>query len=83
MAFAGAALLGVGVGFELTGRAAKDRNVPGADLADSNIVGGLAMMGAGLCLLTIAALLTRWDLPALGVSVTPGGAMVAFGAQWP
>lgn len=86
MAFVGTSLLGLGLAFEITGRAGADPRAPVLEWsshAQANTIGGIALMGAGLCLITIAALLTPWHFPSLAVWATPGGAMVALGARWP
>lgn len=86
LAFVGAGLVATGLAFEITGRAGSDPRAPVFEWranAQANIVGGLALIGAGLCFITVAALLTRWQLPAVSLSVTPDGARVALGATWP
>lgn len=86
MAFLGTGFLAAGLAFEITGRAGSDPRAPVLEWsahAQSDTVGGIALMGAGLCLITIAALLTRWHFPSLAVWATPGGAMVAIGAPLP
>lgn len=86
MAVVGTGMLTVGLMFEITGRAGSDPIAPvpewGAH-AQANTLGGFALMGAGLCLVTIAALLTPWRLPPLAVWPTAGGAMVGIGARLP
>jgi hypothetical protein len=87
LAFVGVAFLGVGLGFEITGRAGADPRAPVLEWsahAQADTVGGIALMGAGLCLVTIAAILTPWHFPSLAVWVTPGGGVAfALGAQLP
>ena len=78
LAASSAVLMGTGVGFELQGRLAIP---PGAPIeawpheARANVVGGVALIGTGLCLLTLAALVTQHRLPAL---VSTGGLGVRF-----
>lgn len=86
LAFVGAGMVTTGLAFEITGRAGSDPRAPVLELranAQANLVGGLSLMGAGLCLITIAAALTRWRLPAVSLWVTPDGARVAVGTKWP
>lgn len=86
LAWAGVGLISVGLGFELTGRAGADPRAPvlaWSERATSYSVGGIALLGAGLCLVTIAALLTPWHFPALALSVSPSGASVAVAVRWP
>lgn len=86
LAFVGTGFLTLGLAFEITGRAGADPRAPVLEWsahAQANTVGGLALMGGGLCLLSIAALLTPWHFPSLAVWATPGGAMVGLGARWP
>ncbi|MDP2274078.1 MAG: hypothetical protein Q8N23_35990 [Archangium sp.] len=86
LAFVGAGLVTAGLGFEISGRAGRDPRAPVYEWrpnAEANIVGGLSLIAAGLCLITIAAVLTRWQVPAVSLSVTPGGARLALGATWP
>ena len=45
-------------------------------------VGGIAMAGAGLCLVAIAAILTPWQLPPLAFSWSANGASVAVAGRW-
>lgn len=68
----GAVLMGGGVAFELKGRLAVPPGLPLDDwprVARADVVGGVAMLGTGLCLLTLAALITQHRIPAL-VSTT-------------
>ncbi len=86
LAFVGAGMVVAGLGFEITGRAGSDPRAPVYEWrpnARANIVGGLSLIAAGLCLITIAAVLTRWQVPAISLSVTPDGARLALGATWP
>ena len=86
LAFVGAGLVAAGLGFEITGRAGSDPRAPVHEWrphAQANIVGGLSLIGVGLCFITIAAVLTRWRPSTISWSVTPGGARVALGATWP
>ncbi len=86
LAFVGAGLVATGLGFEITGRAGSDPRALVHEWranAQSNSVGGLSLIAVGLCLITIAAVLTRWKLPAVSLSVTPDGARLALGANWP
>lgn len=65
-AFAGAGLLAMGLGFAVTGLAGSDPQTPAYEwsrTAPANTVGGIALMSVGLCLITIAALLTPWARP--------------------
>lgn len=84
LAFIGAGLMGVGLGFEITGRAATDPRAPVLEWrshAQSNTIGGIALIGTGLCLVTIAALLTRWHFPSLALRAGPRGALITV--SWP
>ena len=86
LAFVGTGFLTVGLAFEITGRAGADPKAPvlaWSEHAQANTLGGIALMGAGLCLITIAALLTPWHFPTLAISPMPGGAMLALGARFP
>lgn len=86
LAFVGTGFLAVGLAFEITGRAGADPRAPVLEWsahAQADTIGGIALMGAGLCLVTIAALLTPWHLPPLALWATPGGVMVAVGAPLP
>lgn len=65
-AFAGVGLLAMGLGFAVTGLAGSDPLTPAYEwsrTAPANTVGGLALMSVGLCLITIAVLLTPWARP--------------------
>jgi|GEM_PF-6457114 hypothetical protein len=77
-AFVGAGFLTAGVAFEI---AASDRTL--AQYAVSNTIGGIALMAAGLCFITIAAVLTTWHFPSLSVWATAGGAGLVVSAPWP
>ncbi len=84
MAFLGAGLMTVGLGFEITGRAATDPRAPVLEWsshAQSDTIGGIALIGAGLCLVTIAALLTRWHFPSLALRADRKSAL--FAMSWP
>ena len=86
MAVIGTGFLAVGLMFEITGRAATDPRAPVLEWskhAQADTIGGIALMSAGLCFITIAALLTPWRLPPVALWVTPGGAMVSMGAPLP
>ena len=86
LAFAGAGLIGAGLAFEFTGRAGADRLAPVPEWrkdAAFYSVGGIAMAGAGLCLVTLAALLTPWHFPSLAFSWSARGATVAVAVRWP
>lgn len=86
LAWVGVGLIGVGLGFELTGRAGADARAPVPEWrehAAQYSVGGIALMGAGLCVVTIAALLTPWHFPSLALGISPGGASVAVVVRWP
>lgn len=86
LAFVGAGLVAAGLGFEIAGRAGRDPRAKVYELrpnAEANIVGGLSLIAAGLCLITVAAVLTRWRVPAVSLWVTPDGARLALGASWP
>lgn len=74
----GAVLMGGGVAFELKGRLAFPPGTPIDEwptIARHDVVGGVALLGTGLCLLTLAALVTQHRLPAL---VSTGGLGVRF-----
>jgi hypothetical protein len=86
MAFIGTGLLAVGLMFEITGRAGSDATAPVLEWsahAQADTVGGIALMSAGLCFITIAALLTPWRPPPVALWISSRGAMVSIGAQWP
>lgn len=85
LAFVGAGMIGAGLGLELTGRAGADPRAPVPEWRQDAAffsVGGVAMAGAGLCLVTIAALLTPWHFPSLSVSWSANGASVAVAVRW-
>ena len=85
MAFVGVGLLAMGVGFEITGLAGGSSVAPVSEwaaTAHSNTVGGIALMSAGLCFITIAALLTNW-LPPKGVWVAASSGGVVVGGVFP
>ena len=85
LAFVGAGLVAAGLGFEITGRAGSDPRAPVYEWrpnAQANIVGGLSLIAAGLCLITVAAALTRWQVPSVSLQVTPDGARLALGVTW-
>lgn len=86
LAFTGAGLISVGLALELTGRAGSDPRAPVPEWSQNASffsVGGIAMAGAGLCLVTIAALLTPWHLPSLAFSWSANSAAVAVAVRWP
>lgn len=86
LAWAGVGLISAGLGLELTGRAGADPRAPVLEWrehAAQYSVGGIALAGAGLCLVTIAALLTPWHFPALSLSFSASGASVAVAVRWP
>ena len=68
----GFALGGLGVGFEISGRARPAESNP---RAEANTVGGVALISMGLCLFLIAAALSEWRF-------APKGPLV-LGVQWP
>ena len=81
MAYIGTGLLAVGLMFEITGRAGADAKAPVLEWrehAQADTIGGIALMSAGLCFITIAALLTPWRLPPVGLGLTTGGVMVVI-----
>lgn len=81
MAFTGAGLVTLGVAFEINGLAGIDSRalVPEwREQATFNLAGGAGLIGAGLCLIAIAALLTPRDIPPVIVWVTSGGAAVSL-----
>ncbi len=86
LAWTGVGLIGVGVGFGITGLAGSNARAPVLEWREDAArysVGGIALIGAGLCLVTIAALLTPWHFPALALFISPGGASVAVAVRWP
>ncbi|MDP1829344.1 MAG: hypothetical protein Q8L48_39125 [Archangium sp.] len=86
LAYVGTGFLAVGLAFEITGRAGADPKAPvlaWSEHAQANTIGGIALMGAGLCLVTIAALLTPWHFPTLSISPSAGGVTFAFGGRFP
>lgn len=80
-----AVAMGVGLGLELHGRL---RVPPGTPLeawdptARFDVVGGTALLGAGLCLLTLSALVLQHRTPALEVWAGPGGGGVRLGVRF-
>ncbi len=81
-ALLGGALVLAGVGFELTGRV--DVDLPERTfLARGNSIGGVALVSAGFCVLTLAALLMPAHRPAVALSVSPAGALVLVGGTFP
>lgn len=86
LAFVGAGMIGAGLGLELTGRAGSDPRAPVPEWSQDAAffsVGGIAMTGAGLCLVAIAALLTPWQSPSLAISWSAHGVSVAVAVRWP
>lgn len=86
LAFVGAGLLAAGLAFEINGQVGADPRAQVLEWqsqAQSHIVGGIALMGAGACLITIAALLTPWRAPAVSIWVSPSGATAAFRVALP
>lgn len=86
LAFAGAGMITAGLGLEFTGRAGSDPRAPVPEWSKDAAfysVGGIALMGAGLCVVTIAALLTPWHFPSLAFSFSPSSASVAVAVRWP
>lgn len=71
----GLGLIAAGAGYDLYGRTISHPDAPVAPgtaaPADAYFVGGASLIAAGLCVLLIAALLTRWYTP-----------KAVFGVQW-
>lgn len=69
----GVGLIGAGAGFDLYGRTIREPNAPVAPGTAANaepyFVGGASLMVTGLCLVLIAALLTRWYSTKLSAGV--------------
>lgn len=84
-AILGGVLLGVGLGFQIAGRVGSDPRMLATELharSEINQLGGLALMAMGVCLLSLAALLTQWHFPSFGFSPPPEGGL-ARGARLP
>ncbi|MFZ5441411.1 MAG: hypothetical protein ACOZQL_15490 [Myxococcota bacterium] len=69
-AWLGATMITLGIAVEFTGQAGLDPRAPvtaWAEAAPLNIVGGFALIGAGLGFVTIAAVRTPWRAPPLAL----------------
>lgn len=82
----GAALMGVGLGVELSARLEGDPARPVSAWRDdlrARVTGGVGLTGAGLCLFTLAALVGQHRLPTLALWPTRGGLGFTLELRWP
>lgn len=82
----GAALMGAGLGVELSARLQGDASQPVSAWSEdlrARVAGGVGLTGAGLCLLTLAALVGQHRLPSLAFWPTPGGLTFTVSLRWP
>jgi hypothetical protein len=81
----GALVMGLGAGLEVKARLAAPPNTPASQWPSAtrgDLVGGVALLGTGLCLLTLAALVLHHRVPPIALHLERGGASVTVGVRW-
>jgi hypothetical protein len=81
----GALVMGLGAGLEVKARLEAPPNTPASQWPSAmraDLVGGVALLGTGLCLLTLAALVLHHRVPPIALHLERGGASVTVGVRW-